>query len=144
MGRGYFERKGYWFSVVLWNCLFLGVMLCACSVYAGGDGGGDGSVTGTLGSVARAEECCGKIGGTTLEDGLWCVINVSGILSTLFNCVARVTRASRTRSPACKLGVVVEGGSVRMEIILLAACRKKSWSLISGKGMVAGGNVTVS
>ena len=138
MGRGDFERKGYRCSVLLWSCLFLGVVLCACSTDTGGNGGGDGSVTGTLGSVAGAEECCGKVGGTTLGDISWYAGNASGILSILFSCVARVTRVLRIGSPSCKLGVEVEGGSVRMEIMLIATRRKKSWSLISGKGMVVG------
>ena len=124
MRSGDFERKGYRCSVALWNRLFLGVVLCDYNTDAGGNDGGDCIVTGTLGSVAGAEECCGKVGGTILGDGLSCVGNASGIFSILFNCVARVTRALRTGSPACNLGVVVEGGSVRMEIISLAACRK--------------------
>ena len=87
------------------------MVLYDCHTDAGGDGGGDGIVTGTLGSVAGSEECCGKVGGTTLGDGLLCVGNESGILPIMFNCVARATRVLRTGSPACKLGVVVEGGS---------------------------------
>ena len=118
--------------------------LCACSTNAGGDGGEDSSGTVILGSVAGIEECCGKVGGTSLGDASWCVGNLFGICLILFKCVARVTRVLRTGSPACKLGVVVDSRSVRMEIILLASCRRIFWSLISGKGMVVGENVTVS
>ena len=85
--------------MVLWNCLFLGVELCACSTDAGGNGGEDGSVTGILGSAPGVEECCGKVGGTTLGDASWCVGNVSGICLVLFNCVERVTRVLRTGLP---------------------------------------------
>ena len=58
--------------------------------------------------------------------------------------MANVRRALRTGSLACKLGVVVEGGKVRMVIISLAACLRKSSNFISGKCTVVGGKVTVS
>ena len=52
--------------------------------------------------------------------------------------------ALRTGSPACKVGVVGDCGCVRMVIISLAACRRKSSNLISGNGIVLGKKVTVS
>ena len=70
---------------MLWNRLFLGVVPCACSTDAGGEGDGVDSATGTLGSVAGVEECCGKVGGTTLGDASWCVGNASVICSILLN-----------------------------------------------------------
>ena len=66
------------------------------------------------------------------------------MLSIIFNWVARVVKALRTESPACKLGVVVDGGSGRIEMISLAAWRRKSSSFTSGNGMLDGKNVTVS
>ena len=51
--------------------------------------------------------------------------------------------ALRTGSPACKLGVV-EGERVRMVIMSLAACRRKSSSFVLGNGTVVGKKVTVS
>ena len=93
------------------------MVLCAYSTDARGDGGGGGSVTITLENVAGEEECCGKVGDTTLRDAAWCVGNASSVFSILPNYIARVTRALRIGSPSCKLGVVVVGGSVRMEII---------------------------
>ena len=68
----------------------------------------------------------------------------SGIVSILFNCVANVRRALRTGSPACKLGVVVDGGAVKMVMISTAACFRKSTSLTCGNGTLVGKNVTVS
>ena len=45
---------------------------------------------------------------------------------------------------SCKLGVVVEGGRVRMVIMSLAACYRKSSSFISGNNTVVGKKVAVS
>ena len=51
--------------------------------------------------------------------------------------------ALRVVSPACNDGVVVEGGLVRILIISLAACLRKSSKCISGKAISVGKNVTV-
>ena len=61
-----------------------------------------------------------------------------------FSCVASVTSAFHTGSPAAKLGVVVDGGCDKMVIMSPAACTKKSYNLISGNGKTVGKNVTVS
>ena len=44
-----------------------------------------------------------------------------GMGSILLSCVASVSNALRTGSPACRLGAVVEGGCVRMVIMSEAA-----------------------
>ena len=53
-------------------------------------------------------------------------------------------KAFSTRSPTCKLGVVVDGVSVRIEMISPAAWRRKSSSFTSGYRMLDGDNVIVS
>ena len=68
----------------------------------------------------------------------------TGIFLIQFNWVARVLSVLRTGYPACKLGVVDDGGRVRIVIISLSACLKKSSSFISGNGTVVGKKVTVS
>ena len=55
-----------------------------------------------------------------------------------------MVKSLRTRSPACKLGVFVNGVSVRIEMISLVAWRRKSPRFISENGMLDGKNVTVS
>ena len=67
-----------------------------------------------------------------------------GIGWTRFSCIARVNKAFLTGSPAARLGVVVEGGSVNIDIMSSAACRRKLSNLISGNGISFGKNVTVS
>ena len=52
--------------------------------------------------------------------------------------------ALRTGSPACKLGVVVDGGAVRIVMISSAARFRKSASFTCGNGTLVGKNVTVS
>ena len=61
-----------------------------------------------------------------------------------FNIVANSKRSFLVSSPACSDDVVVDGGAVRMVIISVAACVKKSSILTSGKGIDFGKNVTVS
>ena len=53
----------------------------------------------------------------------------SGRVSILFSCVANSSNAFLTGSPACNVGVVVDGGLVRMVIMSVAACLRKSTSL---------------
>ena len=62
----------------------------------------------------------------------------------LFSCVAKVNNALRTGSPASRLGVVVDGGLVNNVIISVAACVRKSTSVIFGNGTDTGKKVTVS
>ena len=85
-----------------------------------GDGCGDGRTT-TLGTAAGREACFVNDGVSTIGDVALYVGNTSGIRSTLFNWVTRVTRALCTGSPASKLGIVVDGGNVKIEITSLAA-----------------------
>ena len=65
-------------------------------------------------------------------------------MSILCSCVANVSNAFLTGSPASKLGVVVDGGFVKMVMISVAACFRKSASLTYGNGTLVGKNVTVS
>ena len=60
------------------------------------------------------------------------------MVTIFLSCVAKFKSALRTVLPAVKLGVIVEGERVSKVIISLAACRMKSSSLISGKGMLVG------
>ena len=55
-----------------------------------------------------------------------------------FNFVARVARVLRKGSPADKLGVVEEGGTIKIKITSLAACFRKSSRFTSGKGILWG------
>ena len=81
-----------------------------------GYGCGDGRTT-TLGSAAGREACFVHMGGSTLGYAALYVGNASGICSILFNWVARATKALRTGLPASKLGIVIDGGNVKIEII---------------------------
>ena len=56
-----------------------------------------------------------------------------GSCSIWFREVARSSKALQIGSPACKEGVVVEGGCVKIVMMSVAACFKKSTNLISGK-----------
>ena len=75
--------------------------------------------------------------GNTLEVDV-SILTGSGIVSILFNCFANVSKALRTGSPASELGVVVDGGFVRMVMISVAACLRKSTSLTCGNGTLVG------
>ena len=68
----------------------------------------------------------------------------SGIGFTRCNCVAKVSNAFLIGSPACKLGIFGAGGCVRMVMISVADCFKKSVSDTSGNGTTFGKKVTVS
>ena len=81
---------------------------------------GSGVISGVFARVAP---------GITLGDGA-SVRTGSGILSTRLSCLANVSKALRTGSPASKLGVVVDGGCVRIVIISVAACLRKSTNFI--------------
>ena len=107
--------------MVLWKRLFSGVVLCTCRM----DTGGGEGVSLTLGNGVGREVYRDSNGGTTLGAAAAGESNRSGMCSIRFSWVARVTSALCTRLPACRLGVVVEGGRVRMEIMSLAACRRK-------------------
>ena len=52
--------------------------------------------------------------------------------------MASVTRALRTGFLAVNLVVRVDGKSINIEIMLLAACRRKLSNFTSGKGMSVG------
>ena len=47
-------------------------------------------------------------------------------------------------SPACKIGVVVDGGSVKIVVMSFIACLKKSSIFTFGKGMAVGKKFTMS
>ena len=84
--------------------------------------GGVGLGTGTLGSGKGGALCVEVSGGCTLGDvGGGAQLSCCGIGCMRLSCVARVNNAFRTGSPASKLGVVVEGGSVKRDIISPAA-----------------------
>ena len=91
----------------------------------------------TLRTASVTVACWVKVGGSTLGDVALIVGSGNGIWSMRFNWVASVTRAFRTEYSAANLGVVVEGGSVRINIMSLAACRRKSYNFTSIKGMLA-------
>ena len=55
-----------------------------------------------------------------------------------------MSNAFLTGSPASKLGVVVDGGCVKMVMMSVAACLRKSTNFTCGNGTVVGKNVTVS
>ena len=52
-----------------------------------------------------------------------------------FREVARSSKALQIGSPACKEGVVVEGGCVKIVTMSVAACFKKLTNLISGNAI---------
>ena len=56
-----------------------------------------------------------------------------GSCSIRFREVVRSSKALQIGSPACKEGVVVEGGCVKIVMMSVAACFKKLTNLISGK-----------
>ena len=91
-------------------------------------GVGDGTCVSTLRSCAISFEWMSTADGITLGVGA-SILTGSRIVSILFTCFDNVTNALRTRSPASKLGVVVDGGAVRMVMISVAACFRKSTSL---------------
>ena len=62
---------------------------------------------------------------------------------SLFRTVAMSRRAFLFLSPVCRDGVVDVGGEVRIVIISVAACFRKSSIFISGNGTDAGKKVTV-
>ena len=58
----------------------------------------------------------------------------------MFKCFTSVRSAFLTGSLAFNIGVVVDGGLVKKEMMSCAACLKKNSSLIFGKGTVVGKN----
>ena len=69
--------------------------------------------------------------GSTLGDDTEFSLDLEGKVGsclTRFRLVARLSNALRIGSPACKEGVVVDGGFAKMVIISVAACCKKSTS----------------
>ena len=85
----------------------------------------------------------GGADGITLGDNVF-ILTGSGIVSILFNCFANVSKVLLTGPPASKLGVVVDGEFVKMVMISVAACYRKSTSLTFGNGTLVGKNITVS
>ena len=69
-------------------------------------------------------------------------LSCNGFLCATFNCVAKVNNEFLTGSPSARLGVVVKGGRIKIDIMLSAACRKKSSNFISGNSMSFGKNMT--
>jgi hypothetical protein len=128
------ERKGYLCGMVLLYRSFfsfeLGSWRAETGVMIGGDGGAmGGTFVPTLGSCVISGDFAHGATGITLGDG-GSVRTGSGILSTRLSCHANVSKALRTGSPASKLGVVVDGGCVRIVIISVAACLRKSTNFI--------------
>ena len=119
---------------------FIGSLLCSCQT---DDGVGSIGFFFTLGDGAGFEIIVGSNGVSTLGDACTSGV-ISGIGCTLFNCVASVNRAFLTGSPAARLGVVVDGGCVRMDMMSPAACLRWSVKFTVGKGIVVGKKVTVS
>ena len=90
-------------------------------IFGASEGERDGTGVSTLGSCARSFEYLCNVGDNTLGVGVSTLIG-SGIVSILFGCVANVSKALRTGSPASKLGVVIDGGFVRTVMISVAVC----------------------
>ena len=82
-------------------------------------------------------------GVSTLGDA-WISVDISGIGCTRFNCVASVNRAFLTGYLTARLGVVAEGGCVKIYMMSPAACFRWSVKFTSGKGTVVGKKETVS
>ena len=110
------KRKGYECGVVLKYRAFFSFLLCSCNVDAGTD-----ALACTLRDAVTGVFSCVSSG--TLGDAIGGLMGC-GMGCILFSCVARVSNALRTGSPACRLGAVVEGGCVRMVVMSEAACFK--------------------
>ena len=99
---------------------------------------------GNLGTDAEGVECVGRVVTCTLGDsatGAVCAIEIG---STLLSCVASANNAFLTESPAARLGVVVDGGRVRILMMSPATCFRWSVSLTSKNGVDVEKNVAVS
>ena len=100
----------------------------------------------TLGSVSLSiGASLGTVVGTfdgvsTLGDG----VGGFGSFSTLLSVSVIFCRAMRAGYPASKLGIVVEGGAVRMVVIFVATCLKKSSKSTFRLGVSPGKKATVS
>ena len=128
------ERKGYVCGVVLLYRAFLSFALGSWRDEIGVMmGGAVGALSGifapTLGSGVLSCVFARVASGITLGDGASARTG-SGILSIRLSCFANVSKALRTGSPASKLGVVVDGGCVRIVIMSVAACLRKSTNFI--------------
>ena len=124
------ERNGYLCGTVLLYRSFLSFELGSWRAETGVGIGGDvgamgGTLVPTLGSCVISGDVARVVNGITLGGGA-SVMSGSGIFSTRLSCFANVSKALRTGSPASKLGVVVDGGFVRIVIISVAACFRKS------------------
>lgn len=62
----------------------------------------------------------------------------------LFKIVAISSKSFLVESPACKLGVVVDRVTIKIVMMSVVACFRKSVKLISGKGISFGKKVAVS
>ena len=84
--------------------------------------------------------------GTTLRDDVSAgglleeVVESSGNGSICFNCDDNSSKAFLTGSPADREGSVVDGGFVKMVVISVAACFRKSVTVTVGNGTVVGKN----
>ena len=65
-----------------------------------------------------------------------------GYFSILFNYFANFRRSFRTGLPASKVGVVVDGGLVKIEVMSCAACLQK-FRFYFREGCIGRKNVTV-
>ena len=100
-----------------------------CTLGSGGD-------CCTLGS---GEDCC------TLGSGRECCLFVTCVgFVALLRIVATSNSAFFVVSPSFNVGIVVLGGLVRMSIISVVACLRKSSSDTFGNGISVGKKVTVS
>ena len=89
----------------------------------------------TLGTGATGAICVDVAVDYTLGDTS-CVLYDYwiGIGWIRFNYVAKVKSEFPTRSPASKLGVVVDWGDVNIVIILVVAWHKKSYNFVAWNG----------
>ena len=100
------ERKGYECGAVFRYSAFFSCLLCSCSLEARTE-----FFVCTLGDAVTG--ACSCVCSGTLVDATGGVM-ASGMGCILLSCVASVSNALRTGSPSCRLGVVVEGGCVRI------------------------------
>ena len=100
-------------------------MFVVSCTFGGIIGGGiRGSYAGNLGAVDCVAMWFGNTGDCTLGAGAIGIGVGSGMFSIRFSCVTSVTSTLRIGSPAAKLGVVDDGGCVKMVVMSPAACTK--------------------
>ena len=110
----------------------------------------DGVGTLVDGVVAVSDEVGASVGlyvdlvGDEVGSGVGLYIGLVGNLSVRRRISAILSNVFFVALPACKLGVVVDGGVVRRVMMSSAACLRKLSNFTFGKVICLGKNVTVS